>query len=125
MITAIINDEECIGCSRCIPACPVDAIVGTNKFLHEVLIDECIGCKLCVDPCPVDCIEMVPMTKPFDKLERAQKAKDRHLARSKRLQKESQRQLPIYANKEERSIAIKNEISAALRRVEEKLNVQN
>ncbi|GAB3022684.1 electron transport complex subunit RsxB [Bowmanella dokdonensis] len=58
---AYIREDECIGCTKCIQACPVDAIVGTSKQMHTVLIDECTGCDLCVEPCPVDCIDMVPL----------------------------------------------------------------
>lgn len=57
---AYIREAECIGCTKCIQACPVDAIVGAAKFMHTVIIDECTGCDLCVAPCPVDCIEMRP-----------------------------------------------------------------
>ena len=57
---AYIREAECIGCTKCIQACPVDAIVGAAKLMHTVLIDECTGCDLCVAPCPVDCIEMRP-----------------------------------------------------------------
>jgi electron transport complex protein RnfB len=58
---AYIREAECIGCTKCIQACPVDAIVGAAKLMHTVLIDECTGCDLCVAPCPVDCIEMRPL----------------------------------------------------------------
>jgi Na+-translocating ferredoxin:NAD+ oxidoreductase subunit B len=55
---AFIDESRCIGCARCLPPCPVDAIVGAAKFMHTVLIERCTGCELCVAPCPVDCIEM-------------------------------------------------------------------
>jgi len=58
---AYIREAECIGCTKCIQACPVDAILGAAKLMHTVLIDECTGCDLCVAPCPVDCIEMHPL----------------------------------------------------------------
>ncbi|WP_426356841.1 electron transport complex subunit RsxB [Pseudocolwellia sp. HL-MZ19] len=58
---AFIIEEDCIGCTKCIQACPVDAIIGTTKQMHTVIIDECTGCDLCVAPCPVDCIEMRPI----------------------------------------------------------------
>jgi electron transport complex protein RnfB len=57
---AVIDEAHCIGCTLCIQACPVDAIVGANKLMHTVLPDRCTGCDLCVAPCPVDCITMVP-----------------------------------------------------------------
>jgi electron transport complex protein RnfB len=56
---AVIREDECIGCTKCIQACPVDAIVGAAKLMHTVIADECTGCDLCVEPCPVDCIDMV------------------------------------------------------------------
>jgi len=55
---AYIREAECIGCTKCIRACPVDAIVGAAKLMHTVIADECTGCDLCLEPCPVDCIEM-------------------------------------------------------------------
>ncbi|GGO72424.1 electron transport complex subunit RsxB [Bowmanella pacifica] len=58
---AFIREDECIGCTKCIQACPVDAIVGASKQMHTVLTDECTGCDLCVEPCPVDCIDMLPV----------------------------------------------------------------
>lgn len=57
---AVIREDECIGCTKCIQACPVDAILGGPKLMHTVIESECTGCDLCVDPCPVDCIDMVP-----------------------------------------------------------------
>lgn len=58
---AYIREDECIGCTKCIQACPVDAILGAAKYMHTVIISECTGCDLCVEPCPVDCIDMVPV----------------------------------------------------------------
>ena len=58
---AFIREAECIGCTKCIQACPVDAIVGAAKLMHTVIVDECTGCDLCVAPCPVDCIDMLPL----------------------------------------------------------------
>ncbi|MBL4855988.1 electron transport complex subunit RsxB [Idiomarina loihiensis] len=56
---AVIREDECIGCTKCIQACPVDAILGAAKQMHTVIEHECTGCDLCVEPCPVDCIDMV------------------------------------------------------------------
>ncbi|TDF38446.1 electron transport complex subunit RsxB [Alteromonadaceae bacterium M269] len=58
---AYIREDECIGCTKCIVACPVDAIVGATRQMHTVITDECTGCDLCVAPCPVDCIDMIPV----------------------------------------------------------------
>jgi electron transport complex protein RnfB len=57
---AFIREAECIGCTKCIQACPVDAILGAAKQMHTVIASECTGCDLCVEPCPVDCIDMIP-----------------------------------------------------------------
>jgi Na+-translocating ferredoxin:NAD+ oxidoreductase subunit B len=57
-LIAWIDESRCIGCARCLPPCPVDAIIGAAKFLHTVIPAQCTGCELCITPCPVDCIEM-------------------------------------------------------------------
>lgn len=58
---ALIDEQTCIGCTLCIQACPVDAILGSAKHMHTVIADECTGCELCLPPCPVDCIVMKPV----------------------------------------------------------------
>lgn len=58
---AYVREDECIGCTKCIQACPVDAILGAAKQMHTVITSECTGCDLCVEPCPVDCIDMLPV----------------------------------------------------------------
>ncbi len=60
VLVALIREAECIGCTKCIQACPVDAIVGAAERMHTVLADLCTGCELCIPPCPVDCIDLVP-----------------------------------------------------------------
>ncbi|MEL7024436.1 MAG: electron transport complex subunit RsxB [Pseudomonadota bacterium] len=61
---AVIDESRCIGCARCLPACPVDAIIGAHQWMHTVVADLCTGCELCIEPCPVDCISMVENTEP-------------------------------------------------------------
>jgi electron transport complex protein RnfB len=60
---AFIDEERCIGCTKCLPPCPVDAIVGAPRRMHTVIAELCTGCELCVAPCPVDCIIMIPLLK--------------------------------------------------------------
>ncbi len=59
-LVAVIDEAACIGCAKCLPPCPVDAILGAQKLMHTVVSALCTGCELCVAPCPVDCIRMVP-----------------------------------------------------------------
>jgi Na+-translocating ferredoxin:NAD+ oxidoreductase subunit B len=63
---ALIHEARCIGCTLCIDACPVDAIIGAAQLMHTVVEPWCIGCALCLPPCPVDCIEMVPARGEWD-----------------------------------------------------------
>jgi len=77
---AVIDEETCIGCTKCIQACPVDAIVGASKLMHTVIASWCTGCELCIPPCPVDCIALVKVAAlPDANLSRA-----RHEARQAR-----------------------------------------
>jgi electron transport complex protein RnfB len=62
---AVIIEPDCIGCTLCIAACPVDAIVGASRLMHTVISDHCTGCELCLPPCPVDCIELIPIQQPL------------------------------------------------------------
>lgn len=84
---AVIREAECIGCTKCIQVCPVDAILGAPKLMHTILAKECTGCELCIAPCPVDCIEMVPISHSTDsiKKEKSNLARQRYLARKERL----------------------------------------
>jgi Na+-translocating ferredoxin:NAD+ oxidoreductase subunit B len=67
LAAALIDEQWCIGCTLCIQACPVDAIVGAPKRMHTVLLDRCTGCELCIAPCPVDCIEMIPVVQLIER----------------------------------------------------------
>jgi len=98
---AVIDEQFCIGCTLCIQACPVDAIIGASKLMHTVLPAQCTGCDLCVAPCPVDCISMVPVTPartwtPQD----ATRARTYFEARQRRLAQgpESLRQSPEFGD---------------------------
>lgn len=89
---AVIREAECIGCAKCIQACPVDAIIGSAKQMHSVIASDCTGCELCVSPCPVDCIDMIPVIsqqKENEIKEDARLARQRFNARQKRLAHES------------------------------------
>jgi electron transport complex protein RnfB len=77
-VVALIDESRCIGCTRCIDACPVDAIVGAQSLMHTVVDPWCIGCRLCPPACPVDCIDMVPARAPWtDALKQAAKGRAR------------------------------------------------
>lgn len=81
---AVIREAECIGCTKCIQACPVDAILGSGKNMHTVIADECTGCELCIAPCPVDCIDMVELDRENDESKKNH-FRNRFQAREKRL----------------------------------------
>jgi H+/Na+-translocating ferredoxin:NAD+ oxidoreductase subunit B len=65
-LVALIDEATCIGCAKCLPPCPVDAIIGARKQMHTVITALCTGCELCIAPCPVDCISMVPRSARAD-----------------------------------------------------------
>lgn len=93
-LVAIIDEERCIGCVRCLPPCPVDAIVGARKQTHTVVAALCTGCELCIAPCPVDCISMVPRAAdscdPTPELNRA-----RYYAHTARLTRRAEAQAAL------------------------------
>lgn len=127
---AVIHESRCIGCTLCIQACPVDAIVGAAKQMHTVVEPECTGCELCVAPCPVDCIDLHPTTRatPSDNWRwpdyspaETERARNRTAARRQRL---AARQAQRDADRNARRLAqyqhrqnIKQEIQAAVARV--------
>jgi electron transport complex protein RnfB len=101
---ALIDEDTCIGCTKCIQACPVDAIVGASKMMHTILVEECTGCELCIAPCPVDCIAMVPATVDAQEtaLELAPRYRARYAAHNTRLAREStERDAALAARKAE------------------------
>lgn len=91
-LVAVIDEAICIGCTKCIQACPVDAIVGAGKRMHTIIAAECTGCELCLPPCPVDCIALVAIDDaPLARggvMARAAHARARFDARSARLERE-------------------------------------
>ena len=93
---AVIRESECIGCTKCISACPVDAIVGSGQFMHAILTHECTGCGLCVEPCPVDCIEMAVLpAAEYDK----DLARQRFNARQTRILRDEHEKQQTYRKK--------------------------
>jgi len=101
---AVIREAECIGCTKCIEACPVDAILGSAGKMHTVIADECIGCKLCLPPCPIDCIDLLLPTHPSNaaspetRKQKAAQIRKRYTARQKRLQNHKEQQYPSMAS---------------------------
>ncbi len=101
---ALIDEATCIGCTLCIQACPVDAIVGAPKLMHTVIAELCTGCDLCLPPCPVDCIAMPPVPPAIAAWddEKAAAARRRYLFRNARLAREE----------EERALLLKQKSAA-------------
>jgi electron transport complex protein RnfB len=94
---AVIDEKVCIGCTLCLQACPVDAIVGASKLMHTVIAAECTGCRLCIPPCPVDCISMAETGESLSLEERGRRAqayKKRYTARTARLELEHAERRP-------------------------------
>jgi Na+-translocating ferredoxin:NAD+ oxidoreductase subunit B len=134
---AFIREAECIGCTKCIQACPVDAIVGAAKLMHTVIAHECTGCDLCVAPCPVDCIDLLPLPtnvipivgglahtaeQHLARTRRRDKARHRHQQREARLRREeAQRQSQRQARQQplDNEAALKQaKIAAAMSRAQ-------
>ncbi len=88
---AKINEAECIGCTKCLPVCPTDAIIGAAKLMHTIIRDACTGCELCVAPCPVDCIEMVLIPTPTETEKQINRARweKRYAEREQRLARDA------------------------------------
>lgn len=98
---ALIREDECIGCTKCIQACPVDAIVGAAKLMHTVITAECTGCELCVAPCPVDCIDILPLAGAAAQAQRqhADQFRRRHEAHLARLARDAAQRQAERANR--------------------------
>jgi electron transport complex protein RnfB len=85
---AVIDQATCIGCAKCLPPCPTDAIIGASKFMHSVIPALCTGCELCIAPCPVDCITMVA-SADFPAMMAADAARERFRQHKSRLAREA------------------------------------
>ena len=96
---AVIDEATCIGCAKCLKACPTDAIIGANKFMHTVIAELCTGCDLCIPPCPVDCIEMVE-DKNFPALNNKDFARERFGFHQFRLTRDFAERQQLLAEKE-------------------------
>jgi len=99
---AFIDEERCIGCTKCLPPCPVDAIVGARQRMHTVVAELCTGCELCVAPCPVDCILMIPLLAsplPTLDLPDAGESRQRFDARNARVARRAAERAAVLADK--------------------------
>lgn len=96
---AQIDESTCIGCAKCLPPCPVDAIVGARKQMHTVVAELCTGCELCIAPCPVDCITMVPREclAEASPVPDARLNRERFQARNRRLARRAEEQAAVLA----------------------------
>ena len=126
--TAIIDETVCIGCTKCIAVCPVDAIIGAAKLMHTIIHDECTGCGLCVEPCPVDCIDLKTLDKAkYDPTQ----ARQRFDARNQRITQETlnnkqKHQAAIHADVTDPQSSLEAKqayIQQAIARVKDKKNV--
>lgn len=117
--TASVRESECIGCTKCIQACPVDAIVGSGKFMHQIISNECTGCGLCIPPCPVDCIDLLTINhSPFEGREGY--FRKRYLAREQRLQIQSEKEALAPLSEAKTQDQKKNFIQEARQRAQKK-----
>lgn len=95
---AVIDEDICIGCGKCLKPCPTDAIIGTNKFMHTVVASLCTGCELCIPPCPVDCIRM-EQSPAFPLMMNASEARARyHFHQSRLARDELERNVALAAS---------------------------
>lgn len=102
---AVIDESRCIGCARCLPPCPVDAIVGSQRQLHSVIDALCTGCELCIAPCPVDCISLVDRASLAAKSPAPPPAVNllRHAAHERRLEQRERQRLQLLAERKQRA----------------------
>jgi len=111
---AVIDEAHCIGCTLCIQACPVDAILGAPKLMHTVIADLCTGCELCLPPCPVDCIALTPRSGAFPSLAGSGRGFDADAARARY----EQRKQRLERNKIEQAARLAAKASTKLKSLE-------
>jgi electron transport complex protein RnfB len=124
---ARIDEQVCIGCTLCIAACPVDAIVGAAKLMHTVIADRCTGCELCVPPCPVDCIAMIALDEPPTreaKRESARRARERYNGRAARLARERRAKERQSVAASDAGLKKRETVARAIQRARERLAAQ-
>lgn len=117
---AMIDESLCIGCVKCINACPTDAIIGAGKLMHTVLQADCTGCELCIEPCPMDCIEMISISGPQSEQEWqafSDNAREKYYQKQARVDANQAKEKKTYQQK-----ANQDYIKAALARVQQKNN---
>jgi electron transport complex protein RnfB len=102
---ARIDADECIGCARCLPACPVDAIIGAHRLLHTVLTAACTGCELCIQACPVDCIRMQPRSAA-EPAPTPPQNRDRYQTHCARAEREARDQAQLLAERKRAAQAV-------------------
>lgn len=102
---AVIDEEICIGCGKCLRPCPTDAIIGTNKYMHTVITALCTGCELCIPPCPVDCIRM-EQNPEFPTMMEADGARARHNFHQLRLARDAEERIAALATSERAALQI-------------------
>lgn len=108
---AFIDEERCIGCTKCLPPCPVDAILGARQRMHTVIAEVCTGCELCVAPCPVDCIVMIPLLAsplPALHLPDADISRERFHARNERVVRRAAERAATLADKKRGARTLKD-----------------
>ena len=128
MQVAWIDEAICIGCTKCIQVCPVDAIVGASKLMHSILARECSGCELCIPACPVDCIAMTDDPIGATPMQRAPQFRQRFLAREARLARERHtREAAIAARKAQvhDAGATRNAVAEAIARAKARRSGKN
>ena len=100
---AFIIEADCIGCTKCLPPCPVDSILGANKYMHTIITEQCTGCELCIAPCPVDCIIMTDLDRPEPWGESyANNARHRYQNKQLRLQAQAEKKAMHIKKKKEK-----------------------